>query len=118
MVKIRLRRQGAKNNPMYRVVVADAKAPRDGGFLEIIGHYNPRTQPPVVEIDKERTMHWLGVGAQPTEAARALLRRVGIMEAFVAQQDGKTVEPAAAEAAPATPEPAAAETAAPAEDSE
>lgn len=86
MVKIRLRRQGARNNPMYRMVVADARAPRDGRFLEIIGHYNPKQDPPVVVINQERALHWLGVGAQPTESARALLRRTGIMEAFANRQ--------------------------------
>ena len=87
MVKIRLRRQGARNNQVYRVVVADARSPRDGRFLEVIGHYNPRQEPPVVEIDQDRALYWLGVGPQPTEAAHALLRRVGIMEAFANQQD-------------------------------
>ena len=80
MVKIRLRRVGAKNRPMYRVVVADVRAPRDGAFIEIIGHYNPLTDPETVAIDEERALKWLGNGAQPTETVARLLTKLGIME--------------------------------------
>ena len=65
MVKIRLRRVGAKNKPMYRIVVADSRSPRDGAFIEVIGHYNPLTDPETVDIDKEKANKWLGYGARP-----------------------------------------------------
>ena len=84
MVKIRLRRTGKKKQPSYRVVVADARAPRDGAFIENIGHYNPLTDPPTVVIDEEKALKWLGQGAQPTETVASLLRRLGIMEKFKA----------------------------------
>jgi small subunit ribosomal protein S16 len=80
LVKIRLRRMGAKNQPHYRVVVADSRAPRDGRFIETIGYYNPRTEPPTVRIDKVRAIYWLERGAQPTEAVARLLTKLGISE--------------------------------------
>ena len=79
MVRIRLRRVGAKKQPHYRVVVADSHAPRDGKFIEVIGHYNPRTEPPTVEIDAERALYWLSVGAQPSEAVRRMLDKMGVI---------------------------------------
>ena len=79
MVKIRLRRTGAKKQPHYRIVVADSKAPRDGKFIEVIGNYNPRTEPPTVEIEAERALYWLSVVAQPSEAVRQMLDKMGIM---------------------------------------
>ena len=79
MVKIRLRRMGAKKQPSYRVVVADSASPRDGRFIETIGHYNPLTDPATVHIDEERALHWLRQGAQPTEAVAKMLRDLGIM---------------------------------------
>ena len=82
MVKIRLRRIGAKNRPSYRVVVADSRAPRDGAFISIIGHYNPLTEPETVVIDEEKALHWLMQGAQPTATATRLLSKLGIMEKF------------------------------------
>lgn len=78
MVKIRLRRMGAKKQPHYRVVVADSRAPRDGRFIETIGYYNPRTEPPTVRIDEVRAIYWLERGAQPTEAVARLLIKLGI----------------------------------------
>lgn len=80
MVKIRLRRVGAKKQPSYRVVVADSESPRDGRFIERIGHFNPRTDPETVEIDRERALYWLSQGAQPTAAVGRLLNRLGILE--------------------------------------
>ena len=80
MVKIRLRRVGAKKKPSYRLVVADVQAPRDGAFIEIIGHYNPLTDPETVVIDEEKARHWLGQGAQPTDTAARLLTKAGIIE--------------------------------------
>ena len=84
MVKIRLRRMGAKGQPSYRVVVADASAPRDGAFIETIGYYNPLTDPATIHIDEEKALRWLGRGAQPTESAASLLRRASILAKFEA----------------------------------
>ncbi len=78
MVRIRLSRVGATHQPSYRVVVADQRMPRDGRFLEIIGNYNPRTDPPTVVIDAERASFWLGQGAQPSESVARLLNKVGV----------------------------------------
>ena len=82
MVKIRLRRVGATKKPSYRVVVTDESAPRDGAFVEIIGHFNPRTEPETIVIDEERALHWLAQGAQPTATAKRLLAKNGIMDKF------------------------------------
>ena len=82
MVKIRLRRVGATKKPSYRVVVTDIRAPRDGAFIEIIGHYNPLTEPATVVINEEKALHWLNEGAQPTATAARLLSKTGIMEKF------------------------------------
>ncbi len=82
MVKIRLRRTGAKKKPSYRVVVADSRAPRDGAFINIIGHYNPLTDPETIVIDEEKALAWLRQGAQPTATAARLLSKVGIMDKF------------------------------------
>jgi small subunit ribosomal protein S16 len=89
MVKIRLRRTGAKKQPHYRVVVAESQSPRDGRFIETIGHYNPRTDPPTVEIDAERALYWLSVGAQPTPAVRRMLDKMGIMSQVSAVRKGQ-----------------------------
>jgi len=80
MVKIRLRRVGSKKRPSYRLVVADARAPRDGAFISIIGHYNPLTDPETVVIDEEKARYWLEQGAQPTDTAARLLAKAGIIE--------------------------------------
>ena len=80
MVKIRLRRMGAKKQPTYRFVVADSRSPRDGRFLEILGHYNPRTEPKTLEVDAEKAKAWLAKGAQPTLTVRRLFAEKGIME--------------------------------------
>ena len=85
MVKIRLRRVGRRNRPSYRVVVADSRAPRDGAFIETIGHYNPLTDPPTIVIDEEKALKWLREGAQPTQTVTSLLNRLGIMERFEAK---------------------------------
>ena len=82
MVKIRLRRVGAKNRPSYRIVVTDSRAPRDGAFISIIGHYNPLTEPETVVIDEEEALKWLRQGAQPTATATRLLSKAGIIEKF------------------------------------
>lgn len=80
MVRIRLRRQGAKRQPSYRVVVADQHSPRDGRIIENIGFYNPLTDPETVSIDVERARYWLSVGAQPSEGVARLLKSVGIAD--------------------------------------
>lgn len=84
MVKIRLRRVGAKNRPAYRVVVADSRAPQSGAYLEKIGHYNPLTDPETVVIDEEKALKWLRCGAQPTEAVNRLLVKFGVIEKYEA----------------------------------
>jgi small subunit ribosomal protein S16 len=84
MVKIRLRRTGAKMKPSYRVVVADIRSPRDGAFIEIIGHFNPRTNPETLVINEERALDWLKNGAQPTATAGRLLTKTGVMDKFKA----------------------------------
>jgi small subunit ribosomal protein S16 len=75
MLAIRLRRAGSKKRPFFRVVVADSRAARDSSFVEILGHYNPRTKPAIVEVDKERVDYWLGKGAQPSDSVRTLMAR-------------------------------------------
>jgi len=82
LVKIRLRRVGNKKRPGYRVVVADIRAPRDGNFIDVIGHYNPLTDPETVVIDEDKALKWLGQGAQTTDTANRLLSKMGIMEKF------------------------------------
>jgi small subunit ribosomal protein S16 len=77
-VRIRLRRAGKKKQPEYRLVVAEASSPRDGRFLEVIGHYNPRRDPPTVSVNEERALHWLRQGAQPSETAKSILVKVGL----------------------------------------
>ena len=81
MVKLRLRRTGRKKQPSYRLVAAEALGPRDGRFIEILGHYNPRTEPPTIVFKAERINHWLSVGAQPTDSVRQLLGTLGILPA-------------------------------------
>ncbi len=80
MVKIRLSRVGTKKKPNYRVVVADSRAPRDGAFIEIIGHFNPLTEPETVVLNEEKALYWLKRGAQPTTTAGRLLVKLGVME--------------------------------------
>ena len=79
MVKIRLMRTGKKKQPHYRIVVADARAPRDGRFIEIIGHYHPRDEPSTVVVDNDKAQAWLAKGAQPTPAVRRLLQISGAL---------------------------------------
>ena len=79
MVKIRLRRMGAKKAPFYRIVVADSRYPRDGRFIEEIGYYNPITKPATVNVDVDRAQAWIKTGAQPTETVRDLLKKAGAL---------------------------------------
>ncbi len=81
-VKIRLMRTGKKRQPHYRVVVADGRSPRDGRFIEIIGHYNPRTDPSTIQIDNDKAVGWLRKGAQPSDACTKLLQISGAMAEF------------------------------------
>ena len=87
VVKIRLRRVGAPKKPSYRLVIADARSPRNGAFINTIGHYNPLTDPETVVIDEEHALYWLKNGAQPTDTATRLLTKVGIMEKFKAAKE-------------------------------
>jgi small subunit ribosomal protein S16 len=116
MVRIRLTRTGLKKQPSYRVVVADKDAKRDGKILELIGHYNPRTEPLTFKIEEDRALYWLSVGAQPSDAVRRLLEKQGTMNrlarlhggetlaALVAEYEGK---PLASQPAPVAAEPVA-----------
>jgi small subunit ribosomal protein S16 len=82
MLKIRLRRVGARKKPGYRLVVADVRAPRDGAFVDIIGHYDPLTNPETIVIQEDKALHWLEQGAQPTDTTARLLGKAGILEKF------------------------------------
>ena len=104
MVRIRLRRMGKKKQPTYRIVVADARAPRDGKFIEIIGNYAPTRQPKILNVDGERARYWLSVGAQPSDTVQYLLQKAGVIESAGGS-------PAAQPAAPATVTGAASENA-------
>jgi len=86
MVKLRLVRMGAKKQPSYRIVAADSRARRDGAFIEIIGFYNPRTNPVEVKVNEERVLAWLNEGAQPTDTVRSILSKEGIMKKFHEQK--------------------------------
>ncbi len=117
-VKIRLKRTGATKRPCYRLVVADARSPRDGRFIEAIGFYDPLTTPATVRVDAARAAHWLGVGARPSDSARELLEREGVLPrterrhparaaAAPAAADRPGEVPAAGEPTAVEPEPAA-----------
>ncbi len=80
MLKIRLRRMGRRNRPFYRVVVSDSRSPRDGKYIDIIGQYNPLTNPATITIDEQKALKWLGYGAHPTDTVRSLLTKLGIMD--------------------------------------
>lgn len=107
MVRIRLRRMGLKRQPTYRIVIADQHSPRDGRYIEIIGTFNPRTQPSTDLVDEARALHWLSVGAQPTDSVQRILVRTGTWARFERLRKGESLEAllaeAAAEAANATP---------------
>lgn len=79
-VKMRLRRLGAKKAPFYRLVVADSRYPRDGRFIEEIGYYNPTTEPATIQINGEKALEWLKVGAQPSKTVKGLLKKAGIID--------------------------------------
>ena len=89
MLRIRLRRTGRSKAPQYRVVVADQRAPRDGDFVEIVGHYNPRSEAKELVLKEERVRHWLAQGAQPSETVHRLLHKQGLIEQAPRQRDTK-----------------------------
>jgi small subunit ribosomal protein S16 len=101
-VRVRLTRVGSKKNPIWRVVVSDQRSPRDGRFIETIGHYNPQTEPSTIVIDEERLQHWLARGAQPTNTVKQLVRAQSKGTPFDAAAEP---EPAEAPTAVAEPEP-------------
>lgn len=80
MLKIRLRRVGKRHQPSYRIVVADSRAARDGAFVDYLGHYNPRTDPPTIVIDQEKATKWISQGAQPTDAVAWMLKKLATQE--------------------------------------
>lgn len=85
MVKLRLRRMGAKKRPSYRIVAADSRSPRDGAFIESVGFYDPITEPATIKVDLDRARHWLSVGAQPTETVNSLLKKAGVYRVEAAE---------------------------------
>ena len=103
MVRIRLRRVGARGQPSYRIVAADKESPRDGRFLEILGHYNPRTEPATIVVKEDRVFHWISNGAQPSDSVKQIFQTAGVtarLERFKAGEDIETLlEEAAAAAA-------------------
>ena len=90
-VKIRLKRVGKTKAPSYRIVVADARSPRDGRIIENIGWYNPRVEPSAIHIDEEKAFKWLNVGAQPTDSVASLLKRTGAMERYEQRKSAAAV---------------------------
>lgn len=101
MVRIRLRRMGLKKQPTYRIVVCDKESPRDGAFIEIIGTYNPRTEPATVQVQEDRALYWMKVGAQPSESVLQLFRKTGTTERYQRLMKGEAPETLLAEAAAA-----------------
>ncbi|HEY8416440.1 MAG TPA: 30S ribosomal protein S16 [Limnochordales bacterium] len=97
-VRIRLKRMGAKKRPFYRLVVADSRAARDGRFIDQLGHYNPITEPAQIVVDVERALEWLRKGAQPSDTARALLKKAGVWEKFKPAQPEPAGQPAGEQA--------------------
>ena len=87
MLRIRLRRVGARGQPSYRIVVTDSRAARDGAFVDHLGHYNPRTDPPTVALDEEKAQKWLKVGAQPSEAVARLIKNAAAASAAAADSE-------------------------------
>ena len=110
MVRIRLRRMGKKKQPTYRIVVADARSPRDGKFIEIIGQYAPRQGEEALNMNIERANHWLNVGAQPSDTVRSLLRRAGVLKARHESRLARKLQNAAVALPESRPEAPAADT--------
>lgn len=101
MLRIRLRRVGAKKQPSYRIVVAESTSPRDGRFVEVVGHYNPRTEPETVEVKTDRAVYWLARGATPSPAVERMLKKQGVYDALKASRTPGATE--ATSAATETP---------------
>jgi len=101
MVRLRLRRVGSKAQPSYRIVAADKEAPRDGRFLEILGMYNPRTEPATIKLDEGRVYEWLSKGAQPSESVVQVFRSAGTMDRYERFKKGESLETLLAEASTA-----------------
>jgi len=97
MVRIRLRRAGGKGQPTHRIVAANRESPRDGKFIEILGDYNPRTEPATIRVHEDRIFHWLSVGAQPSDAVLQVFRSIGLMERYQRFKDGEDLETLIAE---------------------
>ena len=97
MVRIRLRRIGLKGQPTYRVVAADKESPRDGRFLEILGFYNPRTQPAKIHLKEDRVYHWMKNGALPTESVTQVFKSAGVLDRWERFKKGESVETLVAE---------------------
>jgi small subunit ribosomal protein S16 len=98
MVRIRLRKTGLTHQPSYRIVVADIESPRDGRFLELVGTYNPRTQPSTILVKEDRVYHWMGNGAQPSESVAKLFKQIGLADRFERLKKGEKAETLLAEA--------------------
>ncbi len=96
MIKLRLRRMGAKKQPTYRIVAADVRSPRDGRFIEIVGTYNPQTDPYTLDIKVERAKYWIDHGAQPTDTVRSLLVKAGVIPPRNVATDGNKAATATA----------------------
>ncbi len=92
MVRIRLRRVGAKKQPSYRIVAADIEHPRDGRFLEILGFYNPRTQPETIELHEDRIYDWISHGAQPSSSVSHIFKTVGLLERYERYKAGESLD--------------------------
>ncbi|NCP15755.1 30S ribosomal protein S16 [bacterium] len=92
MVRIRLRRTGSRGQPSYRIVVADKESPRDGRFLEILGDYNPRTEPATMNVKEDRVYDWMSKGAQPSESVAQLFKTAGVLDRFERFKTGEKVE--------------------------
>src|SRR3990172_2309763 len=104
MVRIRLRRVGGKNQPSYRIVAADKESPRDGRFLEIVGFYNPRTEPATIQLKEDRIYDWLSKGAQPSDSVKQILNSAGFFERYERFKGGESLETLLEEAAAAEEE--------------
>lgn len=98
MIKLRLRRMGAKKRPFYRIVAAEHSSPRDGRFIEIIGTYDPLTEPATVKVNEERAKYWMSVGAKPSDTVEGLLKRAGVIAATATEPAKDEAATPAAEA--------------------
>jgi small subunit ribosomal protein S16 len=98
MVRIRLRRVGLRKQPSYRIIAADKESPRDGKFLEILGFYNPRTEPATIDVKEDRVFDWMSKGAQPSESAEKLFKSIGLLDRFARYKKGEALETLLAEA--------------------